>query len=465
MKAVQIKTEPFQFLCIQNLFVRRKVNQHSILTIQGIIEADLEMDYYNQCIGTENLTFKVAVKEEQSESVFFVGIITKFDLKKEGNLCVLSLEVTSATYLMDLKNHLRFYQEENQPVKEIFEELCNTYPSSNFLMDYQKEYFLKEFTIQYLETDWEFLKRLASRYHQMLLPVDYVEGIHFYVGLNHKNLQEVNEENYTIRNDVQDYYKKSSEMNSHPFDSVTYQFSSREIFFLGDTILFHQQELFVYEIQSELSQGELIHHYKLKGKSGFEIPYYSNNSLIGASFLAEIIEIEKDKVLIKFQDAENKKQSSCKLFSFATIYSTPDGTGWYCMPEPGDTVRLCVPSEKEETAYVVSSVHQKSTNSNARINPDIKSLRTKYGKEIYFTPNSIVMTNHKGNTITLQDDKGIQVESSKDIVIKAVGDISLRSIEQTLLFHASDKINISQGGTQLVVEDDIAFKGGKLRME
>lgn len=143
MKAVQIKTEPFHFLSIQNLFVRRKVNQHSTLTIQGIIEADLEMNYYNQCIGTENLTFKVVAEEEQSESIFFVGIITKFDLKKEGNVCVLSLEVTSTTYLMDLKNHLRFYQEENQPVKEIFEELCSTYPSSNFLMNCQQEAFLE----------------------------------------------------------------------------------------------------------------------------------------------------------------------------------------------------------------------------------------------------------------------------------------------------------------------------------
>lgn len=52
---------------------------------------------------------------------------------------------------MDLKNHLRFYQDENQSVKEIFEELCSTYVSSGFLMDYQQEDSLQEFTIQYLE--------------------------------------------------------------------------------------------------------------------------------------------------------------------------------------------------------------------------------------------------------------------------------------------------------------------------
>lgn len=465
MKAIQIKTEPFQFLSIQKLSVRRKINQHSILFIQGIIETDLETNYYNQCISTENPIFKVIAKEEQSELKFFIGVITKFYLKKEGNVCVLSLEVTSSTYLMDLKNHLRFYQDENQSVKEIFEELCSTYVSSGFLMDYQQEDSLQEFTIQYLETDWEFLKRLASRYHQILIPIDYVEGIHFYVGIMDKNLQEINEENYTIINDIQDYYKKSSEMDFHPLDSVSYQFSSREIFFLGDMLLFQKHEMIIYEIQSEFSHGELIHHYKLKGKSGFQVPYFFNRSIIGASFFAEIVDIEKDKVLIKFQNGENKNQNVTKLFPFSTVYSSKDGTGWYCMPEPGDIVRLYVPSEKETEAYVISSVHQKSTNSNARVNPDIKSLKTKYGKEIFFTPDKIVMTNHKGNTITLQDEKGICIESNKDIVIEAVGDISLRSTEQTLLLNATDKINICQGGTQLMVEDDITFKGGKLRME
>lgn len=46
MKAMQIKTEPFQFLSIQKLSVHRKVNFHSTLTIQGIIRADLETNYF-----------------------------------------------------------------------------------------------------------------------------------------------------------------------------------------------------------------------------------------------------------------------------------------------------------------------------------------------------------------------------------------------------------------------------------
>lgn len=268
MKAVQIKTEPFHFLSIQNLFVRRKVNQHSTLTIQGIIEADLEMNYYNQCIGTENLTFKVVAEEEQSESIFFVGIITKFDLKKEGNVCVLSLEVTSTTYLMDLKNHLRFYQEENQPVKEIFEELCSTYPSSNFLMNCQQEAFLEEFTIQYLETDWEFLKRLASRCHQMLLPADYVEGIHFYVGITDKNLQEVREENYEIRIDLYNktFYLDPYKVYEYWDMDFLFQFFEKDLAYIWKQIRSAYPPLLIqvqdYE-EKEFALWYIRHYYKL----------------------------------------------------------------------------------------------------------------------------------------------------------------------------------------------------------
>lgn len=75
------------------------------------------------------------------------------------------------------------------------------------------------------------------------------------------------------------------------------------------------------------------------------------------------------------------------------------------------------------------------------------------------------MTNHKGENITIHDNSGISIESSKNITMRAKGDISLTSVEQTLTMNAADQVDIGQGGSRLVIDDDIAFKGGKLRME
>ena len=62
-------------------------------------------------------------------------------------------------------------------------------------------------------------------------------------------------------------------------------------------------------------------------------------------------------VQVQFDEDENKEGCGRHWFDFATVYSTPDGAGWYCMPEVGDEVRVVFPDNYEEHAYVASSVH------------------------------------------------------------------------------------------------------------
>ena len=56
-----------------------------------------------------------------------------------------------------------------------------------------------------------------------------------------------------------------------------------------------------------------------------------------------------------------------RWFPYATVYSSGDGTGWYCMPEIGDKIRLYFPTEKEQDAYVISAYHE--GNGGLRKNP------------------------------------------------------------------------------------------------
>jgi len=38
------------------------------------------------------------------------------------------------------------------------------------------------------------------------------------------------------------------------------------------------------------------------------------------------------------------------------MYASEDGSGWYCMPEMGDDVRIELPNTNEGDAFAVSSV-------------------------------------------------------------------------------------------------------------
>ena len=99
-----------------------------------------------------------------------------------------------------------------------------------------------------------------------------------------------------------------------------------------------------------------------------------HKDLAGCSFDGVVSAVKKDKVQVELEQDENKAKAGRRWFDYATPYSTPDGTGWYCMPEAGDKIRLCIPTEDESGAYVVSSVHVESSNGSERKNPDYNLL-------------------------------------------------------------------------------------------
>ena len=132
------------------------------------------------------------------------------------------------------------------------------------------------------------------------------------------------------------------------------------------------------------------------------------------------------------------------------------------MPEIGDSVRLYVP-EKEEGSFIISAVHRETDA--ARQKPDYKSLKTKYGKEILFTPDTILMTNNQGMMVEMNDSEGITITSDKDVVIQADDNLTIASNSASLLIAAKDKVQVKQGGTTMTLSGDISFTGGEFRIQ
>lgn len=132
------------------------------------------------------------------------------------------------------------------------------------------------------------------------------------------------------------------------------------------------------------------------------------------------------------------------------------------MPEIGDHVRLYIPGQ-EGDCFVMSAVHKETDN--ARQNPDDKSLKTKYGKEIRFTPNSILMTNNKGMMVEMKDEEGITIVSDKDIVIEAKDNVTITSENGSLLLGAENSLQLKQGGTMMTLKEEISFTGREFRIQ
>jgi len=467
MREVQIKTEPFEWLSIQKIKIHRHLNEHTELSISGYIENEAQQkEYVDQCLSADTSLVIKALDENEEETVLFDGMVVKFNMKNQTDFVSLSLDAKSHTYLMDLVPHIRTFQDASMKDNDLIHIVTGDYPKSDMIMETDESAQIEAFTLQYKETDWEFLKRMVSRRNSFLLPGDTSKGIKFFYGVPERGDHKVDidveyaiqcnlsEYNLNVGNGLEDFFE---------IDSTAYVLENqREIYEIGDKVTFQGKTLYVYEIESEYSGFVLRHKYYLRSKRGFKTSKTYNKKQIGASLTATVEEIEKECVKIDVLDDENTKHPDKTWFQFATVYSDPNGTGWYCMPEKGDTVRLYIPGDEEKEAFVISAVHVESGERN---DPDIKFLKTIHGKEIRFTPDSITLTNNNGMKLVILDDKGILIDSDKNITIRADKDIDMQSSNGTITLIASDSIDLTQGKIQLKIQDDISCIGGKIKQQ
>ena len=315
--------------------------------------------------------------------------------------------------------------------------------------------------VQYNETDWAFAKRLASHFNSVLLPNSHLDGKKFYFGLQSSPARHVLDTvNYSVKR-VKGQLAPECDMSSPARDMIYYIVKEREIYHLGNCVILNGMELYVSAIETELVGSELYHTYFLKSRDDFHSPKIYNPTLIGASMQGNILTVQRDVVEVTLTDDENAAGAGTRWYPYSTVYSSPDGTGWYCMPEPGDAVRLYFPTMNESQAYVISSTHEASP---GRSEPDNKSIKNKQEKEVLFMPDKLIVTNNDGMSIIIDDAEGITIASDKNIVFEAADTIQVISGEEVDMI-ASVQISMEQGETAFALAEVVGMQGSQVRLD
>lgn len=107
----------------------------------------------------------------------FAGIVTDFSFSTINDQKKLTLELATGSILMDEKKHFRSFQDPSATYEQIFKKIMTGYTGSN--VSFSKPYQETEgaLILQYSETDWDFLKRLASRNNEFLVPDSRTKGV------------------------------------------------------------------------------------------------------------------------------------------------------------------------------------------------------------------------------------------------------------------------------------------------
>ena len=462
-----IKIAPYEFQKIKELKIIRELNEHAKLFISGII-SDENIDKYVEEASAEEIIKVSAKDDENNEVTLFEGIVTKVGIKASNDVRTLEIEALSKTFLMDIRKIDSSYQNKKLTYGEIFEQKNNSYSDAIIVDNVTNNTKIDEFIVQYKETDWEFLKRLASHFNMALVPECQREGIKYSIGgAGVTKAYEINEFNYSIQKGLQEYNDKASNEDYDLDDTnlISYEVVTNQIIGLYNQVNFKGRTLLVYKCEIKMVGGILSNKYILRDENGMKVRKLYNDKIVGISLQGRVLEVQKDKVKVSLEiDGSPKDSGKARWFEFATIFSQPDGTGWYCMPEIKDVIRLYFPDNEEKMAYVVSSMHYDAVSSSKRSDPSIKSISTKYGKEIIMSPGSVEIIGNGNLLMRMSDDGGIEVNSNKKIILDAKDDIEITGGAK-IQIKGNKGIKLTQAGASMTIKEDITMSGAKVNVQ
>ncbi|ABR36489.1 phage baseplate assembly protein V [Clostridium beijerinckii] len=464
----EIKVNGYSLETIKSLKIETDINKHAVLKLTGILKNEIKDSDITST--TNNKTIEVCYGENENITLFY-GIVTDIKINVELDVYTLSIEAKSMSYLMDIKLKSKSFQNTSITVHGLIDSIMKNYSESNYILNIPDEE-IKELLIQYEETDWEFLKRIASKYNQGLFPVMDSKEIQFVMSIpdQHKELKSENI-NYKIHKDLDEYkyMLKNYLQDANEIDYLTYEINNYEVLKLGDNIEFQEQNFYIFKGIYEMKNGILTNTYKLRIKNGLRQERIFNTKIIGSSIEGKIIGVQADKVKVHLEIDEMQDQGTAYWFKFSTMSASSDGSGWYCMPEIGDSVRVYFPTKDEDEAFAVSAVssyQQGAGEAEDRMgNPDDKYLRTAHDKQVKLTSSGIFISCDSGQAdMSLTSDGTLSITSQNNINISAEQNIKIQA-QKSFLVSAKQGINFAcdkGGGLEFDDSGNIKEKGTKV---
>ncbi|MCI9584625.1 MAG: hypothetical protein HFG46_13260 [Clostridium sp.] len=446
MRADRVVIEPFAYDSIGELEIKKEIGSHATACVSGILEKGADEGLLERISPDETATIK-AISMDGEETVLFRGLIENISLKTEAGLKSLKFTAISHTCLLDRKKQARVFQDTEASFRDIAKYIGEE-NGARVICTEGKEEKTGRLIVQYQETDWAFLKRIASMIHTVIV-ADHGSGrVSFSLGMPKLKKGELGDILSQAVRSLDGACQAESGTAYRKDGALVFQVETREALELCTPVYFQGRDCVICKATGRLEGKELIHVYELARTGDIRTAERMNAEISGTSLDGTVYEVSNDCLKVRFPEDVHKP---AVWFPYATVYSSPDGTGWYCMPEKGDAVRVYFQDFDERKAVAFNSIHLAC---GLREDPEIQYIRSPHDKEIRFEPSAIRITNHQGISVVLDDKKGITLESASDIVAIAGGDIDIQS--QRELNVTGDKgIMIRQGDNRIEVKDGI----------
>lgn len=464
------------------------INEHQKLKLKIEVENDKKNEL-EEIIGKEETEIRIEVSGEDISiggKEIFKGIINYFEMLEYGSEGYsVFMEAFSYSILFDRKieKKYRVFQDKNFTYANIIDEINKTYSNKDTQIKYFKEADVPigKLIIQYNETDWEFLVRMASHLKTGLLVTE--QGIITFGIIESGNVKSENKfySDYSIVRDYKNlYYKVYSNKVVSLGDSVSINReyisdeknkNENDVLTVLKTKIYLKNNLVKSEfLATDMKNYHILKKYNAEIKGcGIEAKVervFSEDDVakMEVLFYEGLNKIIEQKGEVEFSRAYSDYGIKRYPLSYQTFYSQTN-TGFFCTPEVNDTVEVYFPNEDESLAKVSWAVNNKG---NGRFSDYEKRNFHINGNDFNLTVNKNKMELNMENSYTRNSKTSSETAENfvnkglKNMVVVSDDYIGIESIGEMAIY--GDNINVIGKAKDIRIEasGEIRMKGKKI---
>lgn len=464
--ADQIIVNGIQLKMIEMLDIKSEAGMHGELKLCGYLDGKN---------GEETLygfTEDDSVSVYATESLLFSGIITKVKIYGFGGIIKIEIEAKSRSILMDRKKKSRSFQDTSMTYSQLVRFILAEYPGSDIMLSIT-DYPIGEIAVQYKETDWVFLKRMLSQLHAVFSCRVASDTLQLYGGVPEVIKEPWNYEIAGYRKELGKYsYWLQQGKNISDADFFIMRIVTNHTPELFEEVAYSGRPLIIQRYVYSMIKGMLYCFCDLQKKEGIlASPVYPMH-LIGVALEGNVLEISGTKIKLHLKIDDGNSLGDVYWFPFSTLSASPDGSGWYYMPEKGDNIRVYFPSKFTRDVIAVSAVSNydgKSGGVPDRMgNPSTKYLSNPGGQQMKLGEDGVYLACSGGAAIVkIGNDGAIDISSQNTVEISAKNNVNIEA-EEAVTIQATENavISCSKGGTmQMPSDGNLLIQGSEVKLD
>jgi len=478
---------------IREFVLNENINEHQKLEVQLEMD-DEQRKSLEKIIEKENVEIEIELSgmNQNVKKKIFCGMVDYFEILDYGSYgCRILIRAFSKSIIFDRKNEKKYrvFQDVNLMFSDIINEINKDYTEKKLEIKYsdiaKKQ--IGTLVVQFDETDWEFLVRLASQLKTGLFVVE--QGI---ILFGMVEMGEIKKENR--------YFSDYSLVRD--YKNLYYKVQSNKVINLGNTISIsenigknknnsensdeNKRSFSVLKTKIFLKNFVLKSEFLASDMGTYHVFKKYNKKIRGCRIEANVERVFEDggiaKMEVKFSEGlkrivqeRNDSESNDRAYddyglkrfplSYQTFYSQTN-TGFFCTPEVNDTVEVYFPNKDERFAKVSWAINNKGngrfsdyTKRNFQVNQsdfnfnlNLNAFEVKTAEKYSIESPNIV---ENADNFVNKANQNMVIASNNYLGIESIGDAD---------FYAS-RINIIGKEKEITMESlssDVRIKGKKV---